>query len=252
MNVLLIEDEQLSADRLIHLLTRLDSQIKIVDVVDSVTGSVAWFKNNNPPDLVFLDIELSDGTGFDILSSANYGFPVIFTTAFDNYAIKAFKFNSIDYLLKPIDAKELKESLTKFKTTLKADSVKKDKENFGKLKKLINNDFKKRFLIKIGDRYKSLSVENVSYFYYHNSICSTISFDNKKYPLDYTLDQLENILNPLQFFRINRQLLIDIRSIQEIHSYFNSRLLIDLKPQHHEEAIVSRERVAEFKQWMDI
>lgn len=249
---LIIEDERLSADRLKNLISKVEPGIEIIGILDSVQSSLAWFRDNSPPDILFLDIQLNDGTGFDLLSQVNHTFPVIFTTAYDNYAIKAFKFNGIDYLLKPIEEKDLAESIRKFK---QLDSPKPEnpvQQDFGKLQQLISGDFKKRFLVKLGEQFESIPVAEIAYFAYHEGMSYLVSKSSRKFPTDYSMEQLEGLVNPLEFFRVNRHILVTLSGIKEIHSYFNSRLLLNLAPEYQSEVIVSRDRVADFKRWMDI
>lgn len=255
MHALIIEDERLSADRLKVLINKIDPEIRILDVLDSVSSARSWFRDNSPPDILFLDIQLNDGLGFDVLSELKFEIPVIFTTAYDNYAIKAFKFNSIDYLLKPIDETDLQHSIEKLRSQDRQSepaTISGVGQDFGQLKKILTGDFKKRFLVKLGDQYRSVNVETISYFHYQGGMTYLIANDGKKYPLDYTMDHIESLLHPLEFFRVNRKLVLSLSSIKEIHSYFNSRLLLKLAPELSEEVIVSRDRVADFKRWMDL
>ncbi len=254
MHALIIEDERLSADRLKVLINKIDPEIVILDVLDSVSSARNWFRDNSPPDILFLDIQLNDGLGFDVLTELKIEIPVIFTTAYDNYAIKAFKFNSIDYLLKPIDESDLQHSIEKLRAQPRpAEPLSAGVgQDFGQLKKILTGDFKKRFLVKLGDQYRSVNIENAGYFYYQDGMTYLIANDGKKYPLDYTMDHVESLLHPLEFFRVNRKLILSIPCIKEIHSYFNSRLLLRLSPELADEVIVSRDRVADFKRWMDL
>lgn len=255
MHALIIEDERLSADRLKVLVNKVDPDIQILDVLDSVSSARSWFRDNSPPDILFLDIQLNDGLGFDVLTEMKIEVPVIFTTAYDNYAIKAFKFNSIDYLLKPIDESDLKHSIEKLKAQdrpVEVASTGAIGQDFGQLKKILTGDFKKRFLVKLGDQFRSVNIEDVSYFHYHDGMTYLVAKEGKKYPLDYTMDHIESLLHPLEFFRINRKLILSLASIKEIHSYFNSRLLLRLVPELSDEVIVSRDRVGDFKRWMDL
>ena len=255
MQALIIEDERLSADRLKVMIQKLDPDIQILDVLDSVNSARNWFRDHSPPDILFLDIQLNDGLGFDVLTEMKIEVPVIFTTAYDNYAIKAFKFNSIDYLLKPIDEADLQHSIEKLRAQDRQPEAVPTSgvgQDFGQLKKILTGDFKKRFLVKLGDQYRSINVEEVSYFHYQEGMTYVVVNDGRKYPLDYTMDHIESLLHPLEFFRINRKLILSLSSIKEIHSYFNSRLLLRLSPELEDEVIVSRDRVGDFKRWMDL
>ena len=251
MYALIVEDERLSADRLKSQIQRLAPDLELVDVLDSVETAQDWFRDNTPPDVLFLDIQLNDGTGFDLLSKVKVTFPVIFTTAYDKYAIKAFKFNGVDYLLKPVSDDELVSAIQKVQAVgAKEEGV--SEPHYGRIQKIISGDFKKRFLVKIGDQFQSIGVVEIAFFHYEAGMCYIFTFNGKKYPVDYTMDQLEGLVNPLDFFRINRQYFASLKSIAEIHSYFNSRLLLKLTPDQSNEIIVSRDRVSDFKNWMDL
>ncbi len=251
MQALIVEDERLSADRLKMQLQKLAPFLDLVGILDSVETAIDWFRDNSPPDVMFLDIQLNDGTGFDLLGKINATFPVVFTTAYDQYAIKAFKFNGIDYLLKPISDDELTAAISKLKSFSGTEEVP-NEVHFGQLQKIISGDFKRRFLIKIGEQFQSVGIAEIAYFHYTDGMCYAASYEERNYPIDYTMDQLEGLLNPMEFFRINRQILTSLTGIAEIHSYFNSRLLLKLNPDHKAEVIVSRDRVADFKRWMDL
>jgi len=249
MNTVIIEDERLTAQRLEQLLTDNHPQIKVLQILPSLESAKKWFENNDYPDLLFLDIQLNDGTGFDLLQAIERPVPVIFTTAFDSYAVKAFKYYSIDYLLKPIDIGELADAIDKFKQIQKMEVSK--KEVYQKVEQTLNRDFKKRFLIKLGDQYQSIPTTDIAYFSYHQGFTQVHTIDGRKLPIDHSLDNIEEMLNPLDFFRGNRQIIIGMNSVSQINTYFNSRLLLKLIPDHTEEVIVSRDRVGDFKRWMD-
>ncbi len=251
MDVVIVEDERLSAEILKSMVEKSDSRINVIAVLDSLHNAKDWFRDNSPPDLLLLDIQLGDGTGFDLLKYIKQCPPVIFTTAYDEYAIKAFKYNSIDYLLKPIGEPELISALQKFKAAdrLITDTI---QENYQELKKIITKEYKKRCLIKMGDQFKTIMVEEIAYAFYDEGMTYLSCIGNiGKLPIDYSLDQLEDILNPMHFFRINRKYLISLPAIKQIHSYFNSRLLLQLDHQYEDEIIVSRDRVKDFKRWID-
>lgn len=252
MNIVIVEDEKLSAERLKSLVLQIDNSVEIVGVLNSVSESIEWFRDNSPPDLLLLDIQLSDGTSFDILATLTTLPCIIFTTAYDDYALKAFKYNSIEYLLKPIDKTDLSNALDKFKQLNRYQGF--DGAFIKKLEtaeKSITGAHKKRFLIKIGEQYKNVDVNNIAYIYFQNGGCNLVTNEGNKLPIDYSLDQLEELLNPADFFRINRQFIISAAAIAEIHTYFNSRLLLMLNPKTGDEIIVSRDRVSAFKSWMD-
>ncbi len=252
MNIVIVEDEKLSAERLKSLVHQIDPKIEVLALLSSVNEAIEWFRDNSPPDILLLDIQLSDGTSFDILATLSTLPTIIFTTAYDEYALKAFKYNSIEYLLKPIDKDDLSNALDKFRQLNSRPSY--DGSFIKKLEtveKSITGEYKKRFLIKVGEQYKNVDVKNTAYIYYQNGGCSLVTKEDKKLPLDYSLDQLEGLLDPATFFRINRQFIISAASIAEIHTYFNSRLLLMLNPKSDHEVIVSRDRVSAFKSWMD-
>lgn len=252
MNLIIIEDEKLSAERLRHLVLKIDNSINIMAVLSSVEEAKSWFRDNSPPDVMLLDIQLSDGTAFDLLQSIHTFPSIIFTTAYDEYALKAFKYNSIEYLLKPIDRNELASALGKFKNLnhlpLSGNSIAYQLDN---VQKSITGDYKKRFLIKIGEQFQNINISEVAYIHYQDGSCTLHTKDSRKLPIDFSLEQLEDILNPMDFFRINRQFLVKAEVINEIHTYLNSRLLLKLIPEFETEVIISRDRVSDFKKWMD-
>lgn len=251
MDVVIVEDERLSADKLVRMIAKFDPTIEVIATLDSVKKGIEWFKENSPPDLILLDIQLSDGTCFDLLREVDCCPPIIFTTAYDQYAIKAFKFNSVDYLLKPLNQKELETALIKW---MDHDNTNRSEwhDSFGQVDQLINGDFKKRFLIKIGEQFQKIEVTDIAFFKYEESLTYIYNLEGKKWPIDQSLDNLENMLHPLEFFRVNRKMFVSLSAINQIHTYFNSRLLLKLKPEMDEEVIVSRDRVGDFKRWMDV
>ncbi|MEM9391617.1 MAG: LytTR family DNA-binding domain-containing protein [Bacteroidota bacterium] len=249
MDAVIIEVESLSAERLLHLVQKADKAINVMGILSSVESSKEWFRDNSPPDLIFLDIQLGDGTAFDLLSEVDISSSIIFTTAYDEYAIRAFKYNSIDYLLKPIEKNALISAIAKMKhAPLKTNT---EKHELQSLRKIISGEYKKRFLIKVGEQFKNLEIDNVAYFSYYEGSCALTTRDNKRWPIDYSLDQVEEVVNPIDFFRVNRQFIVNAKSIEEIHTYFNSRLLLTLNPENNKEVIVSRDRVNDFKRWLD-
>ena len=248
--VVIVEDERLTAERLRSLVLSCDENIQVTAMLPSVEQASEWFRGNSPPDWIFLDIQLSDGTCFDVLKGINPSPPVIFTTAYHEYAMKAFKFNSIDYLLKPIDKEELKKAILKFKTLNPMQFGLKDTD-YDKLNNIITHNHKKRFLVKLGDQYQNVDVHDIGFFHHEETTTYLVTLNGKKLPVDYSLDHLEELLNPMDFFRVNRQYLVQISAITQINTYFNSRLILALSPEAGHEAIVSRDRVADFKKWMD-
>lgn len=247
MRVVVIEDEVLSARRLAKMILEVLPEAEIVAQPESVQEALTWFADHEKPDLIFLDIQLNDGTGFDIVRELKDYPHIIFTTAYEQYALDAFKFNSIDYLLKPIDKQELEAAVNKLKEIHEIEEAD-YREKIRAARQQIMPAHRDRFLIKVGLQYKSIAIESISYFYYQDGI-SFLRTAEQSLPMDHTLDRLMDELDPKSFFRINRQYIVNISSISEIHSYFNSRLLLTLSPRTEEEVIVSRERVLKFKVW---
>ncbi len=251
MNVIIIEDEKPSARRLQRMLFELD--FKAETMLHSVEESVEWFQNNEHPDLIFLDIQLSDGLSFEIFEQVEVKSAIIFTTAYDEYALQAFKLNSIDYLLKPIDEDDLAKAVSKYKERLpKQEAVTLD---FDDIKKLLVNpierDYKKRFSIKVGQHLKLVNIDDIECFYSENKGTYLHTSEGRNYLLDTTLEQLENELEPQTFFRINRKFYVNINAIKDMVSYTNSRLQIKLNSYNEQEVIVARERVKDFKAWLE-
>lgn len=250
MKVIIIEDEKPSARRLQRMLDNLD--IKVETLLHSVKESIEWFLNNEHPDLIFLDIQLSDGLSFEIFDAVKINSAIIFTTAYDEYALQAFKLNSIDYLLKPIDDEELEAAVNQYKTRLpQQQSVTLD---FNEIKKLLTNpierEYKKRFSVKIGQHLKLINIDEIECFYSENKGTYIHTSKGRNYLLDTTLDNLQNELEPHTFFRINRKFFVNIHAIKDMISYTNSRLQIKLKSYNEQEVIVARERVKDFKEWL--
>lgn len=250
MKVIIIEDEKPSARRLQRMLADLD--IEADCMLHSVEESLEWFQNNKHPDLIFLDIQLSDGLSFEIFEEIEIKSAVIFTTAYDEYALQAFKLNSVDYLLKPIDDEALEKAVNKFRNrTAPANPVTLD---FDDIKKLLVNPlertYKKRFSVKIGQHLKLLDVSDVECFYSENKGTYAHTTDGRNYLLDLTLEELENELNPEIFFRVSRKFYVNINYIKDMLSYTNSRLQIKMEHFNEHEVIVSRERVKDFKDWL--
>jgi len=251
MNVIIIEDEKPAARRLNRLLKEL--QVDVSVMLHSVEESIAWFQSNEHPDLIFLDIQLSDGLSFEIFDTVAVKSAIIFTTAYDEYALQAFKLNSIDYLLKPIDDEELATAVNKYKALKpQAQALALDFEDIKKL--LVNpieREFKQRFTARVGQHLKIINAEEVECFYSENKGTYAATTDGRNYLLDTTLEQLENELQPKIFFRVSRQFYVNINHIKDIVSYANSRLQIRLQRFKEQEIIVSRERVKDFKLWLE-
>ncbi|MFT7330724.1 MAG: two-component system response regulator LytT [Roseivirga sp.] len=250
MNVIIIEDEKPSARRLQRMLAEIN--IEALAMLHSVEESVNWFKTNEHPDLILLDIQLSDGLSFEIFEQVAVKSAIIFTTAYDEYALKAFKLNSIDYLLKPIDDEELENAIDKFKINKQSSSN--VQLNIEQIQKLLVNpldrDFKERFTVKIGQHLKIIPIEDIECFYSENKGTYIFTSDKREYLIDMTLEQLDPTLNPTKFFRVSRKFFVNINQIKDIISYTNSRLKIILNNFSEHEIIVSREKVKDFKNWI--
>jgi DNA-binding LytR/AlgR family response regulator len=250
MKAIIIEDEKLSADHLERLLKRIDESIEVIAKFDTVKGSIESLNKGITADIIFMDIHLADGISFDIFPKLSHDIPVVFTTAYDEYAIKAFKYNSIDYLLKPIGVTELKSAIEKFKKVNPVkDSV--SLKDMSHVYEAIQKQHKSRFLVKMGDGIVSVKAEEVCYFLSEDGVVLLVTQNSKRYALDYTLDELENLIDNSKFFRINRKVIVSINSIQKISNHFNSRLKLALPALGDDESIVSRDRVNDFKAWLD-
>jgi len=248
--IIIIEDEKPAARLLQRKLEKLGFEVN--QLLHSVEEAVAWFENNTHPDLIFLDIQLSDGLSFEIFEAVAIKSAVIFTTAYDEYALRAFKLNSIDYLLKPIDEEELEMAINKFQNQFQKNPV--TNFDFEMIKKMLVNpidrEFKKRFTIKMGQQLKMIAIEEVECFYSENKGTYLHTLDNRNYLLDNTLEQLETELNPKDFYRVSRKFIIPLKSIKEIQLHSNSRLKVILPTYKEDEIIVARERVSDFKEWL--
>ena len=246
MKVVIIEDEFFSAEKLSQQLKQLYPSIEILAVIPSVAAGLQWFKTHAEPDLIFSDIQLEDQKSFDLFDQLSLDAPIIYTTAFDQYAIQAFKQNSIDYLLKPIDLEELRAALKKYEN-LEYRLLKKglrlqiDKPKEG---------FKERFLVKKGSQLVVIKLEEVAYFKSDQKLNFLVTRDNQKFVIEHTMDQLTEQLDSKKFNRISRSRLISLDSIHKIHNHFNGRLKLELNPSEEEEVFVSRERVPAFKEWL--
>lgn len=250
MNILIVENEKPAADKLIRLLMKIDKSINILGVIETVEGTINRLQENPQPDLMLMDIQLDDGLCFEIFETANVEIPIIFTTAYDQYILKAFRVNSIDYLLKPIEEGLLNAALAKFKK-LYAD---KDpfKRDFKQLLFEFRNQFKSRFLIKIGDKYRSVPTTEISHFHINERSVFLSDFQGKDYGIDYSLEQLQTMIDPRKFFRINRECIVNIEAISLMYSYSSSRLQLTLKNLEKSDLfVVSRDKVSEFKKWID-
>ena len=250
MKVLIIEDERHTANRLKQIIKDYDSNIEIPAILSSVAESIDWFQNNSLPDLIFQDIRLSDGNCFDIYESQSINVPVIFTTAFSEYALRAFNVNSIDYLVKPYDFTDIKRALDKFKKIKLFFNL----QDIPLLKELIiskSASYRKRFLVRSGDNYKSVPASEVAYIFSEDSISFIYTNEGKKHFVDQSILQLKEELDPHHFFQVNRKYIVGMQSIQKISNWYTGRLKLELNPGCENEVTVSRERVKLFKQWLN-
>ncbi|GJM35656.1 MAG: DNA-binding response regulator [Saprospiraceae bacterium] len=247
MNVWIIEDEDTAARRLEKLIREIDPQIQVGARMDSILGTLEYLEKNKLPDLILLDIHLADGASFEIFNHANIEKPIIFTTAYDQYAIQAFKVNALDYLLKPIKKAELEKALEKYRNWNKKPSI-----SYEEIARLMQPEkTSRRFLIRIGQRIQLVDIKDAAYFYTDQKITFVVNWDGKRYPLDHSLEALEEMLDCQEFFRINRQFIVHINAINEMYAYSKSRVKLDLKPVCDIHTVVSTERSPHFKRWLE-
>jgi len=250
MKVLIIEDEAPAYRRLNDLLISRHPDIEVVEVIDAVDEAVKWLRNHQFPDLIFSDIQLADGLSFEIYKQVEVKCPIIFTTAYDEYMLEAFQTNGIDYLLKPIEADRLSNSIDKFQRLRGSDLP--HENHINELLALLEKQkksYKQHYLIKLGNKLIPLNVDQIAYFKSSDGITQIISKEGKKYLWDQSLDELEEFLDPANFFRINRQIISSIQAIKSIHQYFKGKLKVMLSPVNDEDVIVSREKAKRFKEW---
>lgn len=251
MNLLIIEDEITAANRLQKMIGDLDDTLEVKEVIDSIIGAVNYLSPTPNLDLIFMDVQLADGLCFDIFEQVEVDCPIIFTTAYDEYALQAFKVNSVDYLLKPISKQELSKSLEKFKKITERFS-----NQNAELKALMASfaqqmpTYKYRFLAKIPTGYASIETDNIAYFYSEDKLSFCITNKGKRHILDYSLEEINKSLPPKDFIKISRNFIVSHKSIKGIHNHFNSRLKLDLKPDCEKEVFVSRSHLQSFKQWI--
>ena len=254
MKVLIIEDEQIAAKRLVKMLQGSSQDIKVLAMLDTVERSIEWLEEMESPDLIFMDIQLADGLSFDIFDYVEVKCPVIFTTSYDQYAIRAFKVNSIDYLMKPLTPGELYNAINKYQYLTKRYAEKSSPESLA-LQEAINmlkqKSYKERFIVKVGEHIKTIMVSDIYHFVSHDKATFACNKENRRYLLDYTLDQIMEMIDPKLFFRISRKYIVAINGFEDIISYSNNRLKIHLKHDKTMDAIVSRERAQDFKKWLD-
>jgi DNA-binding LytR/AlgR family response regulator len=253
MNVLIIEDENLLAKELKRTLNRIAPEFNVIGQISSIEEGMIWFAQGNTADLILSDIQLTDGTSFELFKKIQTNIPIIFTTAYDDYAVKAFKLNSIDYLMKPIDEQELEHSLNRFKERVVASP--KPTVDIATLNSLIagnlEKSYKSQFVIKVVHQYKRVGIEEIGYFNADGNTVYLVTKANRKLVMDESLEKIESQIDPKLFFRINRHLLVHNNSILAIHKYFNSRLKLEVHPTPEQDALVTRSRVTNFLQWLN-
>lgn len=250
MKILIVEDEDLAVKKLQKTLELVNPDAQVVGFADSIKSAVEWLQDNPQPDLILMDIELADGQSFEIFNLVDVKSPVIFTTSYDEFALKAFKVNSVDYLLKPIQKEELKAALDKFQKMKTGADVNLDVLVKELQQKLQPKEYRKRFLVKHGQKLVSVEIGEIAYFYSDGRLNFFKTTDNRKFVVDYTMDELEEMLDPEEYFRISRSFFVSVSSIDKIDDYFGNRLILALKPSVDKEALVSREKVTDFKKWM--
>ncbi len=246
MKAIIIEDEIPASKRLAKLISEIDPDIIIEKVLDSVESAIEWFAKNPAPQLLFMDIHLSDGSSFEIFKKVDIKCPIIFITAYHEYAIDAFKVNSIDYLLKPVKKEELENAIFKLKK-LQLNFSEAQIEN---ISTEYNKKYKERFVIKFGNKIKTLLSSDIAYFFSKDKLSYLCDKDGRNYPFDMSLDKIESLLDPDVFFRVNRQILAHSQSIQDIQTSAKSRIILTLQPPSTIEAVISSERSASFKKWL--
>lgn len=257
MNILIIEDEELAAKKLQKTLAAVREDAIVAGITHSIATSVDWLKSNPAPDLILMDIELADGQSFEIFEKFQVTCPVIFTTSYDEYAVKAFKVNSVDYLLKPIQKDDLKSALDKldrvkkqYSASTAAPAISVDQLVRELQQQLQPKEYRKRFLVKHVNKLVSVEVSDIAYFFAENGLNFFVAKDNTKYMVDYLMDEIENMLDGESFFRINRSIIVTIDCIEKMEDYFGGRLILKVKPAFEKEVLVSREKVTDFKKWL--
>ncbi|TGV03528.1 LytR/AlgR family response regulator transcription factor [Flavivirga rizhaonensis] len=252
MKVIIVEDELAASEQLTYLINNIDPSIEILTVLDSVKSAIDYFSNPTEAVLVFMDIHLADGISFEIFEQVTINIPIIFTTAYDQYAIKAFKVNSIDYLLKPINEEELSSSIKKFKTKANIDTTSYDNiQQLVQLMKSKSQVFRTTFLVHQRDELIPVKVEDIAYFYIESSIIKAVTLKNQTYILDKKLEDIENELDPFKFHRVNRQVIVNKNAINNIKFYFNGKLILNVNPPFKERIVISKAKSSEIKEWIN-
>ncbi|MDT0605947.1 LytR/AlgR family response regulator transcription factor [Croceitalea rosinachiae] len=250
MRVVIIEDEKAAAENLKFLLSEVDAAIQIDDIIETVSGAIDYFSKENTAELAFFDIHLADGISFEIFKQVQINVPIVFTTAYDEYALKAFKVNSIDYLLKPIDKDELREALVKYNRTQQSVPANQQFQEMLQILQIEKKKYKSTYLVHQRDTLVPLGVDEIAYFTIETGIVKAISFDNNEFIIDEKLEHIESELNPDQFFRVNRQFIVHRKAIENLQLYFNGKLILNLNPKPSEQVIVSKIKAPRLKQWI--
>ena len=253
MRVLVVEDEYGVAQNLCDILQEIEPNIKILTILETIKDAVKWIESNPKPDLGFFDIRIADGSSFDIFDRTSVDFPIIFTTAYDEYALKAFKVNSIDYLMKPIEKESLETALNKYKSIYERNGVIANENLIKVIQDLQFSDqkrYKKSFLVYIRGKILPIAVADIAYFYLENDLVFCITRKNEKYIIDQSLDKINKQLNQDDFFRANRQYIVSRKSIKSALEYFHRKLKLELNPAHLSEVLISKLKVSEFKKWL--
>jgi len=250
MRILILEDEEQALQRLQKMIFKVIPDAVILGTPCSIEEAITWFQNNPMPDLIFMDIQLADGTSFQVFKKIKITCPVIFTTAYENYALQAFKVNSVDYLLKPLDETDVKNAIDKLKLLQHSGSAAVDYSGILDTLKIAQKKYKDRFIVKLGDTIKSLCIADIAYFYTENKTNFVCTNEGKRLPVDFTLDQVEEMLNPKNFFRINRQFIIGHHAIDEMKAHSRSRIIVKLLPAYKATTVVAVDRASDFRNWL--
>ena len=251
MRTIIIEDEAFAADALENMLLKIRPQAQVLAKLESIEESVEWLQKNQFPDLVLCDIHLSDGSSFEIFKQVEVKSPVIFTTAYNEYAIEAFKVNSVDYLLKPVKKEELERAIAKYEG-LKKDNLYRELENIQNLISNSGTSKKSRFMVKSGQVIKTIPSEEVAYFLAEEGVVLLVNFAGNRFVINYTLDQLDQQLDEKMFFRANRQIIVNINAVKEVNPYFKGRLHLTVEPGLKDDQIISSSKASLFKDWLDL
>ena len=252
MKILILEDEKLAAERIQKMLTELSHSFEVVGIIRSVEKGKTWFQENKLPDLILSDIQLLDGLSFDLFKAHPVDCPIIFTTAFDQYALQAFEVNGLDYLLKPVQSEKLQLAIEKVQKSVKQTLISaEDLETLAEMIEGRKKKYKSRFLVKLGQKIKSVPVESIAYFFTESKLTFLMTSNKEKFPMDNSLDELETLLDPEKFFRANRKYMTSLNAVTEMHPYFKGRILIELSPNVDEDIVVSSEKTPNMKAWLD-